>query len=226
MTLPIAVVSHPQRTEMAAELAAEVGGFVVTDTECKGGVGDYIGCARTHVAALRAMETFSITDWVIVLEDDAIPVPDFRQHAAAALQHASTPLVGFYLGTGTNPDVQHAIKLAIRAADAIGATWIQADCLMSTVGYAVHRDTVHRMLNAIESTTRSEVPIRVTRWAQRSSVGVDYTWPSLVDHRDGWSTIAHRSVKGRRAHRHGTAARWDTGTIALGPVPGVWSTAG
>lgn len=104
----------------------------------------------------------------------------------------------------------------------MGATWIQADCLLSTVGYAVHRNAVHRLLDAIDATIRTEVPLRITRWAQRVYAGVDYTWPSLVDHRDGYSTIAHRRVKGRRAHRHGTAARWDTGIIALGQVPG-WS---
>lgn len=33
--IAVAVVSHPQRDEMAAELAAEVGALVVRDTECE-----------------------------------------------------------------------------------------------------------------------------------------------------------------------------------------------
>jgi GR25 family glycosyltransferase involved in LPS biosynthesis len=221
--LAIAVVAHPQRTEMAADLAVEVGGSVVLDTECAGGVGDAAGCARTHALALRSL-AHTAAEWLIVLEDDAIPVPDFPVHAARALKHTKAPLVGFYLGTGTNPDVQTAIKQAIRAADAVGATWIQGGCLLSTVGYAVRHTAVHRLVGAIEEYTRVEAPLRITRWVQRNAVGVDYTWPSLVDHRDGYSTIAHRPVKGRRAHRHGVAARYDTGTIVLGPVPG-WSSA-
>jgi hypothetical protein len=225
MSVDVAVVSHPQRDEMAVELATEVGALVVRDTECRGGVGDMVGCARTHARALQVLLDQSDAEWLVVLEDDAIPVPDFRFHVGAALQCARNPLVGFYLGTGTNPDVQTVIKLAIRAADGVGVAWITGDCLLSNVGYAVHRRVVSRVVDAVHRYTRVEVPLRITRWVQECGAGVDYTWPSLVDHRDGWSTIAHRRVSGRRAHRHGTAADWDTGSVALGPVPGCWSAA-
>jgi len=206
---------------MAAELAAEVGAVVVSDTEGGDGV---IACARTHVAALRKLQDSSNGQWLIVLEDDAIPIPDFRIHAERALAYARTPLVSFYLGTGNNRDVQNAIRMATHTADKVGATWIAADALMFTVGYAVRRDAVNRLITAIDTTIRVEVPLRITRWAQRVRVGVDYTWPSLVDHPDGYSIIGQTTIKGRRAHRHGTAACWDTGAIALGPVP-IWSAA-
>jgi len=206
---------------MAAELAAEVDGVVVSDAEGGDGV---IACARTHVAALRKLQDSSNAQWLIVLEDDAVPVPNFRVHAERALAYARSPLVSFYLGTGNNRDVQNAIRWATHTADKLGVTWIAADCLMFTVGYAVRRDMVNRLIAAIDTTIRVEVPLRITRWAQRVNVGVDYTWPSLVDHPDGYSVIGQIEIKGRHAHRHGTAARWDTGIIALGPVLG-WSTA-
>jgi GR25 family glycosyltransferase involved in LPS biosynthesis len=224
MTLAVAVVAHPQRAEMADKLAAEVDGMVCLDTECVGGVGDADGCARNHANALRQLSESDRSDWLVVLEDDAIPVPDFLHHAANALEQARSPLVGLYLGTGTNPDVQAVIKRALRTADSAGAAWIRGDCLLSTVGYAVRPGAAARVVDAITTITSVEAPLRITQWAQQVPVAVDYTWPSLVDHRDGYSTIAHRKVKGRRAHRHGTAAFWDTPAVALGPVPG-WSAA-
>lgn len=216
--IDIAVVAHPQRLDMAANLTDEVGGTMLVDVDSR-------GCAEMHVAALKYLcDEAKDAIWLVVLEDDAIPVPDFRVHATEALMQApGALLVNFYLGTGTNTGVQDVIRRAIDHADQLDVPWIHADCLMSTVGYAVHRSVVQHLLDAIGNPHDPlEVPKRITHWAQGAKTMVRYTWPSLVDHRDGWSVIAGQEITGRVAHRHGIRPQWNASAIEMGNVPG-WS---
>lgn len=216
MNIDIAVVGHPQRLDMALQLARQADGTLLLDT-----MG--LGCERMHILALQAMLYAPIgpADWHVVLEDDAVPVHNFRYHATRALKHAHSTLVSFYLGTGHNPGVQAAIRNACALADA-GAAWITSDALMGGQGYAVHRSILARLLDAIDNPADpAELPLRITRWAQRANIDVDYTWPSLVNHRDGWSVIAQAESTGRVAHRHGTRKSWNTGAVRM-EVPG-WS---
>lgn len=214
----IAVVSHPDRAEMGADLARELDGLLLMDGDDQGSAR---GCARMHTLALRTLAETSESEWLVVLEEDAVPVPDFRAHAEAALAWAPSPLVSFYLGTGTNWGVQHAITVALWTAKREGLAWLGADCLMSTVGYAVNRSVIVDLLTDIDATD-DELPVAITRSAQARDLAVHYTWPSLIDHRDGWSTIGGREITGRVAHQHGVAPDWDTSIAPLGAVPG-WS---
>lgn len=207
MSLDIAVIGHPQRITMAGKLAHDLGAGLLLDVEGR-------GCEFMHHTALTMLYYATEAHWLVVLEDDAVPVPDFRHHLEQALDHASSLLVCLYLGTGANPIVQRAFHLAIQGADGAGAAWITADAMTAGVGYAVHRSIAERLLDATEHGTE-EWPMRVTRWAQRAGMRVDYTWPSLVNHQDGWSTIAQREVFGRVAHRVGTRLHWDTGAVHM-----------
>jgi hypothetical protein len=212
----VAVVTHPQRAAMGELLAYQQHGFSVLDADGE-------GCAATHVRALRELAGRTNARWLVVLEDDAVPVAGFCTHAGDALEHACGVLVSFYLGTGNNPGVQNVVRAAVRAADKGDCSWIRADCLMSTVGYAIHRSVVDDLLGFVPH-YRAELPVAITRWAQMTGNTVDYTWPSLVDHRDGWSTIAQAEIVGRVAHRCRARASWNADVVALGRVPG-WSAA-
>lgn len=214
VSLDVAIVAHPQRGNMACDLAAKTeAARVVLDS--KG-----IGCEANHVRALQLAANGGL-DWLVILEDDAIPVDDFRAHVGAALGCARSPLVSLYVGTGHNAAVQAALRAACADADSWGAAWLRSDALTAGVGYAVHRSVVCRLLDAIDKPEGPELPRRITAWAQAAHVQVHYTWPSLVDHKDGWSTIAQADIVGRRAHCHGTRSRWDTGAVAV-HIPG-WS---
>lgn len=212
----VGVVAHPRRTTMAHKLASATGAATVM-TDYEG-----IGCAQNHVRVLRRLLRGEPT-WLVVLEDDAKVVPEFGVQVREALHQARTLLVSLYLGTGHNPAVQSVIRGGIAKADANEAAWLHTDCLMAGVGYAVHTTIGERLLDYLDDPTDpDELPLRITRWAQANRLPVSYTWPSLVDHPDGFSTIAQCDLAGRVAHRWGGRANWDAGWVDMGSIPG-WS---
>lgn len=223
MTVRIGVVAHPLRRAMAGRLARDVDAdWVSWDCAARR------GCEQNHVAALRHIaEPGDDAQWYVILEDDAVPcapLPEFRTQLDAALGQAPTPLVGLYLGRGNHPGVRAAVTAAIGFANDAQSSWIEADALMAGVAYAVHRSVVHRMLAVIDNPADpAELPKRITRWAQRAFVRTAYTWPSLVDHHDGYSIIAGTRLEvARVAYRTGTREQWTRRSTPMEPLPG-WS---
>lgn len=218
----IVVVAHPDRRKAAEDLAAEVDARITWDGQRHQGERNHlIGCAENHLRALHMLAA-SQDRWAVVLEDDARPVTEFRRHLEAALRYAPAPLVGLYLGTAGNPagQTQQQIRRAVGEAQA----WIVADCLIGSVGYAVHRDLIDD-LTAFVDDREEELPLRISRWAQARGHDVCYTQPSLVDHTDV-ETIG-RPWRGparvpRRAWNFGTRECWCTPAVRLGPCP-IWS---
>jgi hypothetical protein len=221
----IGIVAHPDRAEMAHILDAEVGATALSWDDGTH-VGDHAGgCAATHLSLLNTFLDFG-DPWVVVLEDDALPVPDFRRHVTRALEYAPAPVVSLYLGTG-NPssESQQRIRQAVAAAADDHLAWVLADCLIvSSVGYAVRADLLADMV-AFITDREEELPMRITRWAQHRSIDIAYTQPSLVDHDDVESI--GRPWRGpyfpkRKAWNFGVRDCWCTGTVRLGYCP-VWS---
>jgi hypothetical protein len=160
------------------------------------------------------------SEWCIVMEDDAVPVPAFRTEAAAALQCAPSPLVGLYLGQG-NPSgqMQRDIRQVLEKAQA----WITADYFISSVAYAVRSNLIPQMLEFIRPRDE-ELPLRISRWAQDREILAAYTHPSLCNHADLESVIypgiplAERQKLPRVAWNWGTRRNWMTEAVHLPPV--------
>src|SRR6476659_8114901 len=89
----IGVVAHVKRFNQARALAKEVEAqYVSWDYGCMGVTVNHIGVWTT----LASMDT----TWSVVLEDDALPVKDFRHELSLVLDAAPTSVVSLYHGTG------------------------------------------------------------------------------------------------------------------------------
>lgn len=218
----IGVVAHVNREKMAEKLISDVD----ADVFCF----DHTfppspkGCADNHIRVLRQLTMLAtLGEFVVVLEDDAEPVADFRNQVKAALRRAGSPLVGFHLGTGSpHGAVQRAVIPAVEAAEAAGANWIVSDWFISTLGYAVRSELLSALLRGI-SDVGGPVDNRINEWTHSAGVKTWYSQPSLVDHDDGQSLISAVMVQPvRRAHRFGTVPKWNGRTVDMGYARG-WS---
>lgn len=223
--LRVGVAAHTSRIGMARELADRVGADVLNVNGHEGGSREdaIIACAANHLQVLRRLwRSVAGHEWLVVLEDDALPIPDFRVHAAAALSCAPSPVIGFYINrAGT----AHNLAMLCRAG-ATGAAWMVANHLVSAVAYAVRADHVLGLLDMYTQLGYERtVEERLTYWAaghRRTVYGEPrfyYTMPSLVDHAVGESIIfpeVDRQI--RRAWRVGFASDWDTPAVEYDPV--------
>jgi hypothetical protein len=201
MRLSIVIMAHPARAAAAKRLATDHDAAIVWD---EGGVENLTG-DRAWAA------TSSTADWSIVLQDDALPIPNFRLHAGEALAHAVHGCVSFYTGT-TRPRAARVQK-AIATADELGAAWLEANTLLWGVAVALPTELVNPMLSWVAF---SKLPYdeRIGAYCRHNGIPITYTHPSLVDHDQGRSLTGHH-VDGRRAHRVGMAEHWDTGTVRI-----------
>jgi hypothetical protein len=191
---------------------------------------DATRCADNHIRVLKALNKYALPwdEWVVVLEDDAQPVPHFREQVTLVLEQALTPLVGLYLGSGnpTGP-TQRAITPAVAAAEASDSHWIVADWFISTVAYAVRSTWLPALIAGLES-MGGPVDNRINDWSHRVRLKTWYTQPSLADHADVPTLIGGGGVPGleqimpRRAHRLGSRTEWNTSSVDMGYAYG-WS---
>lgn len=101
----IGVVAHESRIAQAKQLYDTVSADVimVDDTHRR------LGCEANHRRVWAELATTD-TEWAVVLEDDAVPVPNFRDQLTQALNVAPAPYVSLYLGQGFPRQWQHAIR--------------------------------------------------------------------------------------------------------------------
>ena len=158
------------------------------------------------------------TRWSVVLEDDAIPVENFRPQLDEALDNAPTPIVSLYLGRKRPPHLQDFIRQAIHHADQQDACYITATAMLHAVGVAIRTDLVQPMLDATESVA-PPWDYTIGTWAQAEHHTISYLVPSLVDHADDDTLITHPDkmprAKGRTAWRTGTRTNWTTTAVTL-----------
>lgn len=206
-----AVMGHPDREREATALAWALGGTLCLDEH---GAGE-------NATGDLAWETWRSpltppAEWHVVMQDDALPVPDIARQAPAALAAAPGPVVSFYLGTNYPPYTIGPCRAAIGRADATGSAWITAPRLFWGVAIAIRTDLIPDMLTAVRKIKRP-YDERISRWAEQSGHTVAYTWPSLVDHADGPSLVGHLMPRmlPRRAYRIGRPDSWTTDPIKL-----------
>jgi hypothetical protein len=207
MTTSVAVVAHPERLTSALLLRDQVQADHVSV--------DHFGRGEqwNHQEALEALARQpDQADWLVLLEDDAIPCSGFRAQLDRALEHAPAGIVSLYLGTGrwagTAPS-QHepVVRGLVEDADRDGAQWITTGALWHAVGVAIPREHAVSLLQHLRGSTRP-TDEAITDWCRQRRVAVHYTHPSLVDPRDERRLVhAREQHVPRRAWRFEEAGR-------------------
>lgn len=205
MTVTIGIVAHTSRGAAAKELAKTVGAqFMSIDN-------GLLGCDGNHDAVHRHLARMG-ADWSVVLEDDAVPVDGFRDQLTKVLAASPASVVSLYLGRQRPPQYQSRIASTINEADLVDAHWLTSSRLLHAVGYAIRTELLPSLLDYPHGQPADE---RISAWADR----VAYCWPSLVDHADVPTIVAHPDRQprppGRTAWRVGTREVWTDRSVAL-----------
>lgn len=133
---------------------------------------------------------------VVVLEDDAIPVPLFAELVVDWLTRFPEALVSFYLGTGRPPQYQMQIAERLIVADKTQADYITLPRLIHGVCYSVPPEHVHRVLSRWDNSKPADYAVG-DAWGG----SVIYPCYSLVDHADGEPVERHPDSAPRTERR-------------------------
>lgn len=187
------VIGHYRRRAQAKALAAALGAHLVMDEHGQ-------GATWGHRRALEWAAQQPAR--VVVLEDDALPVPGFPALAEQVLQRFPNDLVSLYLGTGRPPQYQSDIQARLAIADSIGADHIRLPELIHGVCYSLPVGHVDRVLARPWS---RQPDFAIGRAWCAAARPVIYSVPSLVDHADGPPVEQHPDgqprIERRRAWR-------------------------
>lgn len=187
--IKFAVIGHHSREQQARALAYQIGpaAHVMIDP-------DSHGAAWNH---RRALEWASEQDCrVVIIEDDAIPVPRFVALIAGWLERFPDSLCSFYLGTGRPPQYQLQIVERLIVADKTYADYITLPRLIHGVCYSVPPPHIARVLSRWDSSKPAD-------YAVGDAYGGSVIYPcySLVDHADGASVERHPDGSSRSERR-------------------------
>ncbi|WP_137843847.1 hypothetical protein [Microbacterium sp. 2FI] len=206
--LSVAIMAHVARTHHAWWLAQDLHAPVVWDR----GAGEWDTGAR----AISAYEDGATHH--LIVQDDAVPVPDLRAHLEAAIASQPHGPMSLYLGTGPSGRRRLRNQAAIRTADDATSTWIGIPEMLHGVAIVLPVADIAPMLRWAEG-RREPYDARIGKfYRHHGRPRVLYTWPSLVDHADGDTLIAVRPDRQLRtyprvAYRHGAPARWTDHTV-------------
>lgn len=213
--MKIGIVAHESRITRALKLFHDIRADQLFPDDGS------LGCEGNHRMAWATLASGAFDDeWLVVIEDDALPCNDFRAQLADALDHCPTDIAGLYLGRSRPPQWQDFIQQAVWRADDENACWITSDAVLHAVGVAMRGpELVESMLNRTSKMMRP-IDERITMWCRMFGHPVAYAWPSLLDHDDDLPTThAHRDGehrdRGRVAWSVGTRERWTSRSVAL-----------
>lgn len=181
------VVGHHSRRQHADALAYHIGAHMVIDE-------DNHGANWNHRRALEWAAEQSCR--VVVLEDDALPVPWFINKVIPWLNDKPDDLISFYLGTGRPPQYQAQIAERLIAADRTRADYITLPQLIHGVCYSVPPQHLPRVLARWDSSKPAD-------FALGDAWGAPVVYPcwSLVDHADGEPVERHPDGEARTERR-------------------------
>ena len=224
----IGVVAHHARYERATLLADRVRAEVVSvDSDGK------LGAGANHEACYQWLAETSEAPWCVLLEDDAVPVKDFRNQLNQVLRAApNTGLLSLYLGRFRPPHWQPSIARAITGDQ----HFLMASELLHHVAVAIRTPLIGAMLHHIRADRRYQIgrlPIdeAIGGWARAASMKVAYCHPSIVNHDTRLNTVIAKHVSQhtgdsgqrprtelRQAWAFGSRPAWETSTAAI-PEP-------
>lgn len=176
-TFDIGIVTHLSRLKRSSAMATKIGANVVMSDD--GGLGG----RANHIATLEWLLFDSRADWIVILEDDCLPCPNFAYELTQALRVAPANIVSLYLGRAKPVQWQEQIAKVIAA----NVSWLVSDYLLHGVGYAIRRGLAEKLLTSKEdpfALRRKHLPIDegITECALALGERIAYTRPSLIDH--------------------------------------------
>ncbi|HVI60121.1 MAG TPA: hypothetical protein VM619_14780 [Luteimonas sp.] len=176
------LVAHHTRRGAAEALARALDAHLCMDEENH-------GATWNHRRALEwAREQ---RERVIVLEDDALPVPGFVERASAVLDRWPDDLVSLYLGTGRPQRFQAQIGEVLQG----NPDHIRLPALIHAVCYSIPPAGLQRVIG-LPLTHQTDFAIG-DNWGRP----VVYCVPSLVDHTDGEPVERHADGEARSEAR-------------------------
>ena len=181
------VVGHHSRLERAQRLAALLDAHLLIDD------GNH-GANWNHRHALEWAAEQPCR--VVVLEDDAMPVPWFAELVVDWLTRFPEALVSFYLGTGRPPQYQMQIAERLIVADKTQADYITLPRLIHGVCYSVPPQHIERVLSRWDSSKPADYAV-----GDAYGGAVVYPCYSLVDHADGVPVERHPDSAQRTERR-------------------------
>ena len=224
----IGVVAHHARYQRATRLADHIGAEVVSvDSDGK------LGAGGNHEVCYRWLAETSTAPWCVLLEDDAVPVKDFRNQLNQVLRAApNTGLISLYLGRFRPPHWQPSIARVISGDQ----HFLMGTELLHHVAVAIRTPLIPAMLAHIRADRRyssGKLPIdeAIGGWARAASMPVAYCHPSIVNHDTRLATVIAKHVSQhpgdsgqrpltelRQAWAFGSRQAWETSTAAI-PEP-------
>lgn len=201
MNIQVIIPTVTSRLHYASELALTTGADIIVDPV---GDGSERSATDNHVRALQFADPTA--DWIVVLEDDAVPIDDFSSVLYNQLSEIENDkIVSLYLGKQRPPSIQPTLQRTVESAPE-DTSWLVTRNLYWGVGVCIPGGFVDSISDHVLSSSHPW-DSSVGRWALTNSVEVWYSWPSLVDHLDEETTINHADgmgrVSGRRAWRTG-----------------------
>lgn len=180
------VVGHHSRYKQALCLAESLGAVLLIDS------GDN-GANWNHRRALEWAAGQSCR--VVVLEDDALPVPGFAELVCQWTDRFPEALLSFYLGTGRPPQYQQQIAERLIMADKNRNDYVTLPRLIHGVCYSIPPQSIKHVLARWDSSKPAD-------YAVGDAWGWNVLYPcySLVDHADGEPVERHPD-KSPRAER-------------------------
>ncbi|EKK5425959.1 hypothetical protein PN778_002469 [Enterobacter hormaechei] len=181
------VVGHHTRTGQAQRLAALLDAHLLIDD------GNH-GANWNHRRALEW--SAEQTCRVVVLEDDAMPVPWFAELVVDWLTRFPDDMLSLYLGTGRPPQYQMQIAERLIIADKTQADYIKLPRLIHGVCYSVPQHHIERVLSRWDSNKPADYAV-----GDAYGGAVVYPCYSLVDHADGEPVERHPDSAPRTERR-------------------------
>lgn len=189
MEIKIAVVAHPSRMDhvkRVMESMPEVEFFPFVDYHG-------IGASRNHH---RAIQWAAKQDCrVIIMEDDAVPVDDFRKLALDWMIAFPDEIISFYLGTSRPKDYQSKIDKLMAITQ--GNIRIMLDKFIHGVCYTMSQENYRLAAERYNVNRPADFAIGEC-FPGKSFVFVK---DSLVEHLDGESVESHQDKQARTEPR-------------------------
>lgn len=195
--MKIGIVAHHSRINMAHTLMKSVTADYISVDH-----GD-LGPVTNHRRAWKMLNAMADADeWCFVLEDDSMPVDNFRSELSTALRYLpdEADVLSLYLGRLRPPHWQDRIRQAVTRAQVACASWILGDIVLHGVAVGMRGMLVERMLLATNDSPRP-LDEAISQWVRRFDHVVAYPIPSLCDHRDGPTLFPHPDGAPREAGR-------------------------
>ncbi|EHJ7931782.1 hypothetical protein KB245_000109 [Escherichia coli] len=181
------VVGHHSRIGHAQRLAALLDAHLLIDDGNRGANWNH----------RRALEWASWQDCrVVIIEDDALPVPDFIDQVHECFNRFPESLMSFYLGTGRPLQYQMQIAERLIVADKTRADFITLPRLIHGVCYSVPNQHIERVLSRWDSRKPADYAV-----GDAYGGAVVYPCYSLVDHADGEPVERHPDSAPRTERR-------------------------